>query len=453
MKVHFHSSWNLSKKHIITLSCAAALASFSLVAKPAFAEETASSAAETTELVTASANTTETVSSDDSVQAATSVTETANTEDSNQTVTYTVETAVSDDSNQAALSATETANAEESSQTATEADSDNQAPVTSGYTTAANQDNSTGAHYYSDEKGNWYYVDANGNNLTGAQTIDGVQVYFEANGVQVKGGLPATNTDYLQRYYDQDTGALWTNRYVQYKGKWYYVGANGEVLKGAQTINGDEVYFHSYHGFQIKGDFEGYFTEASTQGAYYDKDTGAKVTKAGWVQTIDGSYFYLDDKGEKLSGLQTIDGNLYYFLSSGASKRIRTGRLSKDYLAYFESNSKYARVYGYSPYANITQIYYFDAETGSAVKNRYVQYGNSWYYFGDDANAIIGEATINGDTVYFHKDGRQAKGELVTENGVTRYYDPDSGARVTNTTLTIKGVTYKFDEQGTATIV
>ena len=40
------------------------------------------------------------------------------------------------------------------------------------------------------------------------------------------------------------------------------------------------------------------------------------------------------------------------------------------------------------------------------------------------------------------------KGELVLDNGVLRYYDPDSGARVVNTSLTINGMTYNFDENG-----
>uniref|UniRef100_UPI001BB22E4E hypothetical protein n=1 Tax=Larkinella sp. C7 TaxID=2576607 RepID=UPI001BB22E4E len=39
--------------------------------------------------------------------------------------------------------------------------------------------------YHSDEQGNWYYADGNGNKLTGAQIIDSVKVYFDENGIQV----------------------------------------------------------------------------------------------------------------------------------------------------------------------------------------------------------------------------------------------------------------------------
>ena len=57
-----------------------------------------------------------------------------------------------------------------------------------------------------------------------------------------------------------------------------------------------------------------------------------------------------------------------------------------------------------------------------------------------------GEANIDGQIVYLCANGRQAKGELVLDNGILRYYDPNSGARVTNTNLTINGMTYRFDE-------
>ena len=41
--------------------------------------------------------------------------------------------------------------------------------------------------YYSDDNGNWYYKNANGDNLTGAQIFDGLKVFFRDNGQQVKG--------------------------------------------------------------------------------------------------------------------------------------------------------------------------------------------------------------------------------------------------------------------------
>ena len=317
------------------------------------------------------------------------------------------------------------------------------------------ESNASTGHYYSDDQGNWYYKDANGENLKGAQTIDGQNVYFRDNGQQVKGGLAKPN-GFLDRYYDVDSGDLWTNRYVEFNGNWYYLGNDGKPVTGAQTINGQEVFFHRYHGFQIKGDFAGYYSEVSTDGNYYDGQTGDKVTHKGFVQRKLGDWFYLDDKGDKVMGLQTIDGKLYYFTASGASKYIQYGKQVKGEAISFVNNSKYAPVYGVGTNDKVTQRYYFDENTGEAVKNRYIYLQGDWYYFGDDGNAIrpeSGEAVIDDQVVYLYKSGKQAKGELIEVNGVPHYYDANSGARVSNAILTIKGKTYQFDADGNGKLV
>ena len=70
--------------------------------------------------------------------------------------------------------------------------------------------NVTGGQYYSDQNGNWHYRDTNGNDLTGPQTIDGVQVYFDKeNGIQAKGVFAKDPNDTKKlNFYDKDSGDL-----------------------------------------------------------------------------------------------------------------------------------------------------------------------------------------------------------------------------------------------------
>ena len=49
----------------------------------------------------------------------------------------------------------------------------------------------SGGHYTSDDQGNWYYKD--GKALTGMQNIDNVNVFFDADGKQVKGDTRHVN--------------------------------------------------------------------------------------------------------------------------------------------------------------------------------------------------------------------------------------------------------------------
>ena len=345
--------------------------------------------------------------------------------------------------------------------------------------------------YWSDDEGNWYYSDKDGRLLIGAQTVDFVNVYFYDDGVQVKGDFAPNG-----HYYDKDAGALVTNRYVEKDGKWYYVNDKGDKLVGQQTVDGVEVYFDK-DGVQAKGIF-------ANADHFYDKDTGAavrdqivevngkryyvgpdgrkvysgthivhgeevnlivgdghqafgeftyyadsgdyigfdgkKVTKAGFVRTKDNHWYYLDGKGNKLVSVQVIDGQLYYF-----------GLPTRKYYYGMQSRGELIYAYYSDTIPNSSHIYYLDEATGAALKNQYHEWEGSWYYFGPNWYALTGEQTIDNVPVYFHTNGKQAKGELVTVDGKIHYYDANSGARLSNITITIKGQTYHFDADGNGT--
>ena len=345
--------------------------------------------------------------------------------------------------------------------------------------------------YWSDDEGNWYYSDKDGRLLIGAQTVDFVNVYFYDDGVQVKGDFAPNG-----HYYDKDSGALVTNRYVEKDGKWYYVNDKGDKLVGQQTVDGVEVYFdkdgvqakgifananhfydketgaavrdqivevdgkryyvgpdgrkvysgtHIVHGEEVNlivGDGHqafGEFTYYADSGDYIGFD-GKKVTKAGFVKTKDNHWYYLDGKGNKLVSVQVIDGELYYF-----------GLPTRKYYYGMQSRGELIYAYYSDTIPNSSHIYYLDEATGAALKNQYHEWEGSWYYFGPNWYALTGEQTIDNVPVYFHSNGKQAKGELVTVDGKIHYYDANSGARLSNIDITIKGQTYHFDADGNGT--
>lgn len=460
MKVHSNFTGQPSKKRLLAFSCATALASFAIIARPAFAEEAKSdnsSNLDTTAATTANVETTADLVETKVVEAPATTENAANTENTtNVSEKATPSTASSEVASETASTTASESQAPAETATAQTREAvttDRAASETASASGTSNaKTNVTGGHYYSDSLGNWYYNDANGKKLVGEQTIDGQKVYFRSNGQQVKGPLLDWNNDVF-RYYDVDTGQLWTNRYLEYQGNWYYLGKDGYPLTGEQTINGQEVYF-DYKGVQIKGDFSGESYSYPDQTFYYDPNSGAKVRKEGLVQNKKGQTFYIKNDGSKFTGIREIDGNIYYFKARDAASPVDTGVLQKGISILLEEGQNSPRSYGYGTPTNITRRYYFDPITGQAVKNRYVQEADGWYYYGEDGNAIRpqdGEVNIDGQIVYLYANGRQAKGELVLDNGILRYYNPNSGARVSNTTLTINGMTYRFDENGVGT--
>ena len=352
---------------------------------------------------------------------------------------------------------------------------------------------------------NWYYLNGEGKILKGDQTIDGVQVHFDPYyGNQIKGEFTDSNGYVVKansytspvKFYDKDSGALVKNQYFNNNGKWYYADAQGNILKGSQTIDGVHVYFDSY-GVQAKDTvLDGYYYDKDSgarkelprdqfikigddlyylssngrtgeitidgkdyyigrygrvfrgsfnvyqEPPYYDDETGEAVKKTGFVKS-DGRWYYIEENGKKAKGFKEIDGKLYYFSNNPMNK----------YETHDQARGEIIRPKFYISLPNRAEdnpTYYFDAETGAAVTNQFVYADGHWYYFGKDGKAVRFDQVINGQHLYFDYEGKQVKGDFVTDYKGTRYYDENSGELVTNQTRTIKGVTYHFDENGRA---
>ena len=352
---------------------------------------------------------------------------------------------------------------------------------------------------------NWYYLNEEGKILKGDQTIDGVQVHFDPYyGNQIKGeftdssGYVVKANSYTSpvKFYDKDSGALVKNQYFNNNGKWYYADAEGNILKGSQTIDGVHVYFDSY-GVQAKDTvLDGYYYDKDSgarkelprdqfikigddlyylssngrtgeinidgkdyyiaqygrvlrgsfnvyqEPPYYDDETGEAVKKTGFVKSY-GRWYYLEENGKKAKGLKEIDGKLYFFSNNPMNK----------YETHEQVRGQLVRPKFYISFPNRAEdnpTYYFDAETGSAVTNQFVYTDGHWYYFGNDGKALLFDQVVNGQHLYFDYEGKQVKGDFVTDYKGTRYYDENSGELVTNQTRTINGVTYHFDENGRA---
>lgn len=261
--------------------------------------------------------------------------------------------------------------------------------------------------------GSFYYLDEDGKALTGWQTIDGKQLYFaEKNrprtAAQYKGSMYTIDGD--KYYFDKDSGELWTNRFVNYIGDWYYLDDQGKVLTGYQTINHQSYYFDK-EGRQLKGigyDDDGQLILTDRQSGLLLND---KIENNQFYQN-ESNWYYLDDSNQLATGWQTINGQRLYFNSDGSQVK---GNM-------LVINGK---------------KYYFDPDSGELWTNRFVsqkQYSDRyssdydvWYYVGDDGAAVSGWQTIDNKQLYFYSDGSQAKGRLIQDKGKFYYLDPDSG--------------------------
>ncbi|MFY1049102.1 glycoside hydrolase family 70 protein [Apilactobacillus sp. 1-1-2] len=131
-----------------------------------------------------------------------------------------------------------------------------------------------------------YYANNSFDKLTGAQIVNDQRVFFDNNGIQVKGGW-VENPDGTYSYYDKNSG---------------------ELLVGSQLVDGRHVFFDNV-GVQVKG---GWVANTDGSYSYYNANDGTMLTGA---QFIDGQNVYFDADGKQVKGnwVQNNDGSWAYY--------------------------------------------------------------------------------------------------------------------------------------------
>ncbi len=415
MKVNSNFFRLTSKKRLVSLSCATALASFALIARPVFAEEVTRDKPtnlDTTTVTTASVETTadlvETHSSSAVGLSETSAASTTENVSSNSTETanslLATSEATSDSASQAGSqrqAASESPNTTSTTASTSTATSTATSEANSNTPATSSETNITGGEYYLGDYGLWHYRDANGKDLVGPQTVDGIKVYFYKTGAQARGEFAED-----RKYYDNEKGALVTNSYVTYKDDTYYVDENGYALKGPQVINGVHVYFNDNWqpgstGAMLKNAF-------GRDNRYYnEKGEQVDFGTNNYFQ-IGEDWYYAGSDGAIVKGPQTIDGKKVYF-EKESGKQVRN---------HFVKDA-----------TNPKKLYYYGDDNGALVTNQYLVAYNKQtqrkelYYLNAEGTPTLGEQTIEGKHVYFDpQDGRQLF-DVFSSTG--HYYDQD----------------------------
>ena len=265
-----------------------------------------------------------------------------------------------------------------------------------------------------DDNWNWYYYDADGKLLTGRQSIDGVQLYFDKNGKQVKGSLVDIDGDTY--YFDKDSGAMWTNSSLTLNGMTYEIDDQGRVTSSLRNT--------------FVQDKDGDWT--------YLKDKGQVAT--GW-QTIDGIQLYFDGTGKQIKGERIlIDGKYYYFdKNSGELLRNAFHSFSSSYKLYFGNDG--AQVFGW--YTLDGHRVYFK-EDGLQAKDKVLSIDDNYYYFNQDGQLLVNGSAKSYNSLYL----ADSEGKLLSGwreiDGKTYYLDPSEKHYYYNRTASIDGKTYLF---------
>ena len=264
-----------------------------------------------------------------------------------------------------------------------------------------------------DDNWNWYYYDADGKLLTGRQTIDGVQLYFDKNGKQVKGSLVDIDGDTY--YFDKDSGAMWTNSSLTLNGMTYEIDDQGRVTSSLRNT--------------FVQDKDGDWT--------YLKDKGQVAT--GW-QTIDGIQLYFDGTGKQIKGERILIDGKYYYFDKNSGELLRNAFHSfSSYIHYFGNDG--AQVFGWYT-INGHRVYF--KEDGLQAKDNVLLIDGNYYYFNQDGQLLVNGSAKSYNSLYL----ADSEGKLLSGwreiDGKTYYLDPSEKHYYYNRTASIDGKTYLF---------
>lgn len=294
-----------------------------------------------------------------------------------------------------------------------------------------------------------YFVDAQGQPVTGWNVIDSRQYYFSEE--------------------EETLGQMQTG-WVEKDGKQYYFLKSGDMATGSQSIDGELYYFLSdgsmgtniwndqkfygedgkyipdyvnenwekdKKGWKMKGGDGEYLTDQwyFLEGQWYlfDRD-GYRLD--GW-QKVGAAWYHLNPIGQMDIGWSEVDGNWYYFNEIG---QMKTGWLSLDGVWYY-LNPAGQRVIGWQLIDNA--YYFFNAE-GKMLTGWFYQ-GGYWYYTDPNGTMAAGWRFVDNNWYFLNASGHMVSGWL--QLGSFKYYLNASGVMQTGW-QTIGNKFYYFDANG-----
>ena len=287
------------------------------------------------------------------------------------------------------------------------------------------------------QDGLYYYID--GVPVKGIAEIKGVLYYFDAGT-----GRLCKNAQWIEqdgkRYFCNAEGVLYRNQFIKFGTIYYYMGSDGSMQTGIVKANDGRLYYIGEDGTVqkkaqwIEQDGKCYFCNA--EGILYRN----QFIKFGTI------YYYMGNDGSMQTGIvKANDGRLYYIGEDGTVQKKAQ---------WIEQDGK---------------RYFCNAE-GILYRNQFIKFGTIYYYMGSDGSMQTGIVKANdGRLYYMGEDGTvQKKAQWIEQDGKryfcneegilyqnrfikfgdTYYYCGNDAAIVKGTTQAVNGVLYRFDSNG-----
>lgn len=275
----------------------------------------------------------------------------------------------------------------------------------------------SGEWYYADSEGymyfnRWlkyknyyYYFDDNGHMVKDAKDyfVDGRLYNFNANGIctnnsgtkvsgwhEIKGKDKPENINYQVYVYVGSDGATYKDKWLNYKGAWYYFDSSGYMVANTYIIEDGKIY------------------EFDKNGKCKDPNPAHK----GWYKMVintddfkfEGWYYFGSDY-RFLKGWQKLNNKWYHFDEySGLMDCNGLYAFGENNTEWWHFKKDGELVIGWYKYQGYT--WYYSDSSGRAFSDGWFSYGGKWYYFVGCAAVYNVEYFLINDVYYdFDEEG------------------------------------------------
>ena len=267
------------------------------------------------------------------------------------------------------------------------------------------------------QDGLYYYID--GVPVKGIAEIKGVLYYFDAATGRLCKKAQWIDQD-GKRYFCNAEGILYRNQFIKFGTIYYYMGSDGSMQTGIVKANDGRLYYIGEDGTVqkkaqwIEQDGKRYFCNA--EGILYQN----RFIKFGTI------YYYMGSDGSMQTGIvKANDGRLYYIGEDGTVQKKAQ---------WIEQDGK---------------RYFCNAE-GILYQNRFIKFGDTYYYCGNDAAIVKGTTqAVNGVLYRFDSNGIMIKEGGWGEYKGNKYYkNPATGFPYKNQWVTFGRIWYYANSNG-----
>lgn len=253
----------------------------------------------------------------------------------------------------------------------------------------AREDGTLCVNTWMQKNGKYYYYGAKGIAPRGAETVNGVQYYFD-DGEMVTSQVVHVNNVPHRADSNGHLTALANNAWTKVEGEYYYVKDGVLCENSIHEIDGALYAFSADGEMYCDTDFDIYGKDISGTRREMKGFAGAdgKLYVNRWY-ALGAYWYYSQADGTAATGMQTIGGKQYYF---GSNCILKTNTVIEvNGTAYLVDKS---------------------GVMTEAVNNGWFRFGDAYYYFQNGTMLTDGVYQINGVYYGFNYDGRMYDNEL-----------------------------------------